>query len=385
MVLVFALDTYTNKCYLFVVRRLNVEFTNDILINTQSKKEYNIVYSKYFYRLSKELSPDSGRVRTLERKSDRINDCLNLWLWDVYHKNRIMDLQRVNRCWDNRFCPNCKKLNLSSAIHNFSPHFKKLLDEGYNPYLLTLTIPNVSGDKLRETITIMNKAFRKFFNLFNYDLNGTTQKGFSERLIKFDAAYKVLEITCNNQTNTYHPHLHIIMFSKEYKPIHFEKVYPGPYRKKSQSYTKLSEMDIHIMQLWKMCFDGIRLSKNNFESMSTDWIDLYLCDIREMDSSGIYEVMKYTFKDTDIQNYYNFKDIFLSLENKRIRQGYGLLYNVKCEEEDGEKQLLDEFMNDKEESPDKLLTRSINELITVYKDYTKISRFNSHDEFSNLD
>jgi len=351
----------------------------------KKKKEYNIVYSKYLYRLCNEYDIESSRFKTIQRKSNRVNDCLNLWLWDVYHKNKLMDLQMVNRCMDNRFCPNCKKLNLASAIHNFSPHFKELLSSGYYPYLLTLTIPNVTGDKLRETIENMNKSFRKFFNAFSYDLVGTTRKGFSERLIKFDAAYKALEITCNNITNTYHPHFHIIMFSKEYDESLFEKQFEGPYRRKSNSYTLLSHMDIHCMQLWKMCYDGIRLSPKNFKNMSSNWNDLYLCDIREMDYHGIYEVMKYTFKDTDIKNYYNFKYMFLALENKRIRQGYGLLYNLKCEEEDGEKQSLDEFLEDKKESPEKILSRAINDLITVYSDYKKISRFNSyHDEFNNI-
>lgn len=358
-----------------------MQFTNEILQEMKEKKKYNTAYSKYFYRLSKEHHLESPRSKSLHKKSDRINNCLNLWLWDVYHENKLMDLQSVNRCMDNRFCPNCKKLNLAFAINNFKPHFKKLLDDGYNPYLLTLTIPNVSGYELRSTIDKMNKSFTKLFRAISRDDN----QGFSERLMKFDAAYKVLEITCNNVTNTYHPHFHIIVFSKEYDEELFQKQIPGPYRRKSKNYTYLSLLDIHFMKLWKMCFDNIRLSKNNFESTSDNWSDLYLCDIREMDYHGLYEVMKYTFKDTDIKNYNNFKYIFLSLESKRIRQGYGLLYNLKCEEEKGEKQSLDEYLI-KKESPEKILSRAIDDLTTVYKDYTKISRFNSsyNDEFNNI-
>lgn len=356
-----------------------MEFTNDILVEIQKKKDYNIVYSKYFYRLKHEYDLEGSRSKLLQKKSDRLHDCMNLWIWDVYHKNRLMDLQKVNRCMDNRFCPNCKKLNLACAIHNFSPHFKKLLQDGYFPYLLTLTIPNVEGEDLRETIDKMNKSFRKFFDCFSQDIaNG--RKGFSERLIKFDAAYKALEITCNNVTNTYHPHFHVIIFSKEYDEEFFKKQFLGPYRKKTGTFSYLSYADIHMMQIWKMCFDNIRLSKKNFEDISDNWNDLYLCDIKEMNEHGIYEVMKYTFKDTDIENYNNFKYIFLALESKRIRQGYGLLYNLKCEEEQGEKQLLDEFLEDKKESPEKLLSRAIEDLVTVYNDYRKISRFNAYNE-----
>lgn len=361
-----------------------MEFTNEILDDMQRKKFYNGVYSNYFLRLSEECSPGSSREDLLKRKSVRINDCLNLWTWDIYHKNKVMDLQRVNRCNDNRFCPNCKKLNLSAAIHNFRPHFDKLLNEGYNPYLVTLTIPNVSGEQLRQTIDMLNTAFRKMFNALNYELENVTTKGFKERLIKFDAGYKVLEITCNNDFNTYHPHFHCIFFSKDMMPDLLEKVYPGPWSSKQGKYIKYSELDMFIMKIWKMCFDKKRLTTKNYNNMSDDWRELYQCDIREMDEKGLYEVMKYTFKDTDIKNYENFKYIFESLENKRIRQGYGLLYNIKCEEEDGEKQLLDEYLSDKEESPDKILTRAINELTTVYSEYRKISRFNCHNEFDNI-
>lgn len=360
-----------------------MEFTNDILKEMKIKKDYNAIYSKYFYKLSYEFNPESKRYNSLRKKSDRLNDCLNLWLWDIYHVNKVMDLQKVNRCMDNRFCPNCRKLNLAHAIHNFSPHFKQLLDDGYNPYLLTLTVPSVTKDKLKNTIDCMNKSFRKFFDCFSQDI-ASGRKGFSERLIKFDAAYKVLEITCNNFDNTYHPHFHVIIFSKEYDSYLFKKNIPGPFRKKSNSYSQNSLMDLHCMKLWKMCFDNIRLSKKNFNLMSNNWADLYICDVREMDYHGIYEVMKYTFKDADIKNYDNFRTLFLSLEFKRIRQGYGLLYNLKCEEEEeGEKQSLEEFL-EKEETPEQLLTQELNQLVTVYKDYRKISRFKAYEEFNNL-
>lgn len=362
-----------------------MEFTNDILNEMQRKKYYNEVYSKYFLGLSEECSSGSSREDLLKRKSVRIKDCLNLWTWDIYYKNKVMDLQRVNRCNDNRFCPNCKKINLSSAIHNFRPHFQQLLNEGYNPYLVTLTIPNVPGEQLREIVDSLNKAFRKMFNALSYELDGNGIKGFSERIMQFDAGYKVLEITCNNDFNTYHPHFHCILFSKEHNFDLLNKVYEGPWSSKQGKYIKYSKLDIFIMKIWKMCFDKIRLTSKNYYKMSDDWRELYQCDIREMNEKGLYEVMKYTFKDTDIQNYDNFKYIFTSLENKRIRQGYGLLYNVKCEEEDGEKQLLDEYIIDKEESPDKLLTRAIKELTTVYSEYRKISRFSCYNEFENID
>lgn len=369
------LKFYTKVWWFYVI------FTNEVLEEIKTKKDYNITYSKYYYRLSQEYKKFNLPVRSkrIFHKSERIKDCMNLWLWDIYHKNKIMDLQKVNRCMDSRFCPNCKKFNLASAIHNLRPAFSQLFYDGYYPYLMTLTIPNVVGDNLRDTIDKLNKSFRKFFRL----LSDNNREGFKDRFLTFDAALKVLEITVNSRDNTYHPHFHVMIFSKEYDETLFDKKYDGPYQRKSKSFIKYSDMDIQIMKLWKMCFDGISITKNNYNNLSDDWFDLYQCDIKEMNEKGIYEVLKYTFKDTDIKNYDNFKNIFIALEGKRIRQGYGLLYNIKVEEEaDGEKLELELL---EKENPEHLLTREINQLITTYHDYKKISRFKNYSEFINLD
>lgn len=60
---------------------------------------------------------------------------------------------------------------------------------------------------------------------------------------------------------------------------------------------------------------------------------------------------------------------------KRLRQGFGILFNVKCEDiDDGE---LQELSLSVEESPTTLYTQNIEDLYTTYESYRKISRFNS--------
>lgn len=341
------------------------------------KHKYNKKYSKWFFALSEEYKKISLPVRskTIFNKSNRINNCMNFWQWDLYEKNKLMDLQKVSRCMDNRFCPNCRRFNLASAIHNLSPFFKDLLSQGYYPYLLTLTIPNVEGLTLRDTIDKLYKAFRKFYYLFSR----TDKKGCSFRLIDFEAALRVLEVTCNDIDGTYHPHLHIMVFSKNYDESLFHKYIKGEYSNKRHSYNYYSDLDMHIRTLWTMCFNDVTCTFKHYKEQQ----ELYLADIKEMDEKGIYEVLKYTFKDTDIKTYRNFKDIFLALEGKRIRQGYGLLYNLKCEDEaEGEKLELELIQK---EEPQQLLTREINKLITVYKDYRKVSRFKNYQELEKLD
>lgn len=359
-----------------------MEFTNETLEVMQDRLSINKQYSKWLYGMS--LDDNVLGVDRYYNLSERLNNCLDLWLWDKYEKNKLLDLQKVNRCMNNKFCPNCRRFSLASAIHNFKSPFQDLLNQGYNPYLMSLTIPNVKGDKLRDTIKFLNTTFRKFFQKLSQPV-GLGEKGFSERLMTFDAALKVLEITYNYETDEYHPHFHIIIFSKEYDESLFVKDIKGPWSNKKQDYLYNSLMDIHIMQIWKMCVDNIRMSVKNFENMSSNWYDLYLCDIREMDSNGIYEVLKYTFKDTDIVNYKVFKTMFTALDGQRIRQGHGLLFNIKVEDiADGEKQDIEDYLIEKE-NPEQLLTREIKTLTTVYSGFRKISRFRSMEELNNLD
>lgn len=361
-----------------------MEFTNETLLKMKEKQQYNKVFSNFYYGMSRECLDEGLEVESNKflSRSERIKDCLDYWFWDKYERNKLLDLKKVNRCKNNRFCPNCKKFELAKFIHHFKPIFFDLFQQGYNPYLMTLTVPNVRGEDLGETIDKMNKAFSKFFKLFNRDVeNG--KDGFKGRLITFDGALKVLEITYNENMNTFHPHFHVLVLSTEYSPTLFNKSYQGEWSYKRNSYNMYSELDLQVQKLWYMVYNKIRISEKNYVNLN----EYYLCDIREMDEKGLYELLKYTFKDTDVKNYYVFKMLVRGLERKRVRQGYGVLYNVKCEDiDDGEKIGIEQFLEiDKKENPEDIITPGISKLIKEYHEYRKISRFKAYDNLTNLD
>ena len=369
-----------------------MQFTEESLKKIERSKEYNKKYAAWLWGMSQEFP---HRASTFINQQERLLDCMNLFLWDVYHKNKVMDLKRVNRCMNNRFCPNCRKLDLAKTLHNFSEPFKKYLLEGYYPYMITLTVPNVKGSDLEPTLKHMSKAFRKLYTILSKDIKPVnkwviTDTTFRRRLMQFDGALRVLEITVRHNedgsTKDFHPHYHVILFSKEYNPVLFDKYIPGPYSTKRQRYDMFSDLDINIMKLWKMCYDNIRFTNKNYDNLSSEWYNLYMCNICELTPEGIYEVLKYTFKDTDIQTYYDFKTIKLALENKRLRQGYGILYNIKfeCDDSKGDLQDINEYCTIAE-NPEDLLTKEISVLYTIYKDYIKISRFRAYNEYWNIE
>lgn len=355
-----------------------MEFTNECLEKMEiRKKEYNTKYSKWYYGMSQE---DALLTKRYSFRSDKINDCLNVWHWDKYEKNKLLDLRSVNRCRNNRFCPNCKLLDISKFIHEFRKYYDDLSSKGYRAYMLTLTVPSVPGDELRGTIDKLNKSFRKLIEKFSYDID--TGKAYSDRLFQIDGGIKVLEITYNDN-NGFHPHFHCVVFSKDILSEKIlDKFIQGKWSNKRNSYNYKSHIDIQLSKLWSMIWYNEKLTIKNIDTIVYDPKEEYFkkdkkcleVDFRELDEDGIYEVFKYTFKDTDIKNYYVFKTLVKALESKRIRQGFGILFNMQCEDvEIGEVQDLELEIK---ENPESLVTFEINNLITTYRNYRKISRFN---------
>lgn len=98
-----------------------------------------------------------------------------------------------------RLCSMCAwRRSLKIASHN-----KLIVEEANRQYkpswiFLTLTVKNVDGDDLKQTITDMMQGFRK---LFQYKKVKTGVLGF----------FRALEITKNHEENTYHPHFHVLI------------------------------------------------------------------------------------------------------------------------------------------------------------------------------
>lgn len=109
--------------------------------------------------------------------------------------------------------------------------------------------------------------------------------------------------------------------------------------------------------------------------MSDNWEDNYICDIRELDiRDGLFEVFKYCFKDVDIKNIDILNDLLFGLKGKRLRQGYGELYNIKLDDKDfSDKDCIEDYLEFKDETPETLIHQYINDMNEKYRDYRKVS------------
>ena len=356
------------------------QYKDNFFIEAENKKEIAKKNIDFFYILSNEYKKNNRKLfaYTLYKRAERIKNCLNHWESDLYKKNGLLTVKKVYRCKD-MFCPNCRTQNVGKAIFKFYPITEKMKICGYNPYLMTLTVPNVELVNLSDEIKIMNKAFKQLWRwLYKpFYKNGSYYGGYKERMFDCIGAVKALEVTVQkSNSNFFHVHFHVIVFLDKVNDDLFFKDIPGGYQYRTESYIYYSQADVLLQKLWKMAYDAKTI--NEFGNASDDWHDNYICDIRELKMPyGIFEVFKYCFKDIDIKNLEIFKYMFFGLKGKRQRQGYGRLYNIKIDDKD---------LNDDENSADDIsnyleykdeipvaINNNLKEMTEKYGGYKKIS------------
>jgi plasmid rolling circle replication initiator protein Rep len=137
-------------------------------------------------------------------------------LFFVVDKDKNKNLDQVNFCKD-RFCPMCAKRKSLKIFGQVSEITEKMLAENNVEFVfLTLTIRNVTGEELSKTVTKLNNGFLKL-------VSKSKKFPAAERLKKnLLGALKVMEVTYNEEADTYHPHIHAIL---AVKPSYFARDY----------------------------------------------------------------------------------------------------------------------------------------------------------------
>lgn len=129
---------------------------------------------------------------------DRLKQCGNFLKFQANRDKTAFLLSGGNFC-ENRFCPVCSWLKAKRTAFELLELLKVVeLVENKKFLFITLTIPNVKGDQLGESITNFNKSFKRLVEL--KEIRGIN-KGFIRKL----------EVTYNQERNDYHPHFHVIM------------------------------------------------------------------------------------------------------------------------------------------------------------------------------
>lgn len=93
-----------------------------------------------------------------------------------------------------RWCNTCNNIRTAKLIHTYSPALKELSD----PYMITLSMPNVPAGLLAVAIKHHNKAMTKIINAIKPHYPNIS-------------GIRKIECTYNHIQDTYHPHLHVIV------------------------------------------------------------------------------------------------------------------------------------------------------------------------------
>ena len=148
------------------------------------------------------------RLRALE-------ECANV-LWFLQDAEGKRRLKSANFCRV-RVCPMCnwrRSLKLFSQVSAITDAI--LVEKKARFIFVTLTIQNVRGDALRETIDQLNKAFT--YITAKSRTFAPAQK-LKENLLGY---MKAEEITYNAERDDFHPHIHAIL---EVRPSYFDSGY----------------------------------------------------------------------------------------------------------------------------------------------------------------
>lgn len=225
----------------------------------------------------KEIDWEGKKLKNLElaesykrlgfKKAYRVEECGTLLSFKVIDEE-LKKLFKANFCKD-RLCPICSWRRSMKIFGQVSKVMDRALeDKDYRFLFLTLTVKNCAGEELSSEIDKMFDSFKLLFK----------RKEVKGIVIGY---FRGLEVTYNEEFDTYHPHFHIIlMVNKSYF---------------TQSVQYISQKK--WTELWKDCLKVDYTPIVNIKAFKTA--------SKEQTRKSICEVAKYTVKDND----YLFEDI----------------------------------------------------------------------------
>lgn len=255
------------------------------------KKQKNQVFQKFIKR------------HIGENQMDLVEDC-NTFLSFVADKTlEKQKLYKANSC-KNRFCPVCAWRKARKDALGLSLMMQYIKQQEKKEFIfLTLTTPNVMSDELENEIKRYNNSFRKLIKRKKVD---SVIKGYVRKL----------EITYNKKRDDYNPHFHVLIAVN--KSYFTDKRY----------YISQQEW----LDLWR---DVTGISEIT---------QVQVQKIRQNNNKELYEMAKYSGKDSDyLINQKVFDVFYKSLKGKQVLVYSGLFKQAKKKLKNGDLDYLKEI------------------------------------------
>ncbi|MGE6628725.1 protein rep [Bacillus pumilus] len=209
------------------------------------------------------------------KKAEKVSDCAECLAFRRDKETGRLRLYQAYFC-KVRLCPMCAwRRSLKIAYHN-----KLIVEEANRQYkpawiFLTLTVRNVDGVHLKQTISDMMKGFNR---LMKYKKVNSSAFGY----------FRALEITKNHEENTYHPHFHVLIPVKK-------SYFTG------KSYIKQAEWTSFWKRAMKLDYTPIVHVQRvkGKKGIDAEAIEKEVREAME-EQKAILEISKYPVKDTDV-------------------------------------------------------------------------------------
>lgn len=169
-------------------------------LDTGEAKE-GLLDPKFPWRELKRLTRQLATLFRAMGRDDLADKALSCCTWLQYLAtlDGRKQLHHINAC-KSRFCPICNRRKAKTmAVRLLKVLEKVRVDhKGTQLIFLTLTIRNCTGDKLRENLDLLTTAWVKLIRRRPF-----------VRAVK--GWFRAIEITYNEDEDTYHPHIHAIL------------------------------------------------------------------------------------------------------------------------------------------------------------------------------
>lgn len=245
-----------------------------VLESSKNTKSKNVKFYRFLESGAKE------KINMTTKVFDRIGICGDFLQFLGDQSLEHIKLENANFC-GHRFCPQCsanKAREDAVKIATISEYISQEL--GYDFLFLTLTAPNVSAGEVALELEDYSKSFKRLTETKAFK---SISKGYIRKL----------EMTYNSETDTYHPHYHVMI-----------AISPSYFTQGSQYLSQQKWLDV-----WRKAKRDDNITQ---------------VDIRRFRDLGdrfkaIFEISKYVSKDSD---YLYSDDVFAvfykSLKNKKL-------------------------------------------------------------------
>lgn len=255
------------------------------------KKQRNQVFQKFIKR------------HIGESQMDLVEDCNTFLSFVTDRTLEKQKLYKANSC-KNRFCPVCAWRKARKDALGLSLMMQYIKQQEKKEFIfLTLTTPNVKAEELENEIKHYNHSFRKLIKRKKVDgiIKGYVRK---------------LEITYNKKRDDYNPHFHVLIAVN--KSYFTDKRY----------YISQQEW----LNLWRDVTGMPEITQVRVQK------------IKQNDNKELYEMAKYSGKDSDyLVNQKVFDAFYKSLKGKQVLVYSGLFKETRKKLKNGDLDYLKEI------------------------------------------